>query len=88
MNQTSQIAQKFFLELNTHKSGELLQVMDIYTMIKLISFGRRMIVEALNECADAVRSGDGILATSIIRDTITIKQNLSALDRAYKMAMN
>ena len=88
MENAVQVAQSFYLHSDTPTSGELLIGMDIITMMRLIPFGKRMVVQA-QEQADEFKLLGRELELNIVDDDIKrIKKNLSSLTKAYGFAMN
>jgi len=88
MSQAVQYAQGFFLQLDTHRSGELLNAMPVPTMITLLKFGKRMSQEAQEEAIECKLLGRELEANATAKDVGTIQKNLNSLQKAYDYAMN
>jgi len=88
MSEIVQRAQGFFLELDTHRSLELVTQVPIMTMMNLITFGERMKEEAQEHVNEFKLLGRDLEANSINEDVLTIEKNLRSLQKAYNYAMN
>lgn len=88
MNKAQELAELFFTQLETHITGTLLNEMDIYTMLRLIPFGKGMIDDSHDDAIKCKLEGHDLLANAIIRDITIIENNLNSLQNAYSFAMN
>ena len=88
MNSAVEVARAFFSQLNTPTSGELLQAVDVYTMMRLIPFGKRMTQEAHEQALECRLLNKQLECNAIKKDITTISNNLKALKKAYELAMN
>ena len=88
MNSAVEVVRSFFGNMNTPTSGELLQYMDVYTMMRLIKFGKRMSQEAQEQAIECKLLGRELDANAIAKDVTTIQGNLNSLTQAYAYAMN
>lgn len=88
MDSATQVARNFFSQIDTPKSEEILMVMDVYTMMRLIPFGKRMSNEAQEYAIECKLIGKELEANAVAKDVSVINKNLNAIDKAYKLAMN
>lgn len=83
-----ELARAFLCNPDTPTSGELLEHMDLVTMMGLIDFGKRMSQDAQEEAIESKLLGRDLIAKEIVNDITHINKNLSKLNQAYMYAMN
>jgi len=80
--------QSFFLQKNIPNCGELLNNMDVYTMLHLIRFGKKMYIDANKEKHECYLLGQTLYVNAIDKDMELINNNLNNVKKAYSLAMN
>lgn len=78
----------FFYQNEPYNREELLVNMDLFAMMKLLTFGKKMLSEAQEEATKLLLLGETLEANAVARDVSTIAKNLNSLQNAYNLALN
>lgn len=88
MNPMIETAQAFFNNTYIPTSGELLTEMDLFTMMMLIKIGKNLRQDKQEDAIELRLLGKTQEADKMANDVSVMNKNLSALDGAYRFAMN
>lgn len=81
-------ARAFFYQNEPYTGEEILVEMDLIAMMKLLSFGNRMLSEAQEESIRLLLEGEALEADAVAKDVEVITKNLNSLQTAYNLALN
>lgn len=78
----------FFLNRHTPSAETLLTSMDVFSMMKLLKYGKEYVENAKEQANENKLLGRELIANAIDKDVKTINKNLTHLKVAYQLAMN